>query len=35
MLSFPKYNGKDDPMGWLNHFDQSFRAQHMHQADKV
>jgi hypothetical protein len=29
------FDGKDDPLGWLNQCDQFFRAQRTHEADKV
>jgi hypothetical protein len=34
-LSFPIYDGKDDPLGWLNKCDPFFRAQRTHEGDKV
>lgn len=34
-LSFPMYDGKDDPLGWLNRCEHFFRAQRTREADKV
>lgn len=34
-LSFPTYDGKDDPLGWLNKCEHFFRAQRTREADKV
>jgi hypothetical protein len=34
-LSFPMFDGKDDPLGWLNRCEQFFRAQRTREADKV
>jgi hypothetical protein len=34
-LSFPMYDGKDDPLGWLNRCEHFFRAQQTREADKV
>jgi hypothetical protein len=34
-LSFPTYDGKDDPLGWLNQCDHFFRAQHTKHSDRV
>lgn len=34
-LSFPTYDGKDDPLGWLNRCDLFFHAQHTPDGDKV
>jgi hypothetical protein len=34
-LSFPMFDGKDDPLGWLNRCEQFFRAQRTRDADKV
>jgi hypothetical protein len=29
------FDGKEDPLGWLNHCEQFFRVQHTREADKV
>jgi len=34
-LEFPTYDGKDDPLGWLNKCEQFFRAQQTRHADWV
>ena len=34
ILSFPTYDGKEDPLGWLNRCE-SFRGQLTREADKV
>lgn len=34
-LFFRTYDGKDDPLGWLNRCDHFFRAQHTRECDKV
>lgn len=34
-LSFPTYDGKDDPLGWLNRCKHFFRAQRTQNTDKV
>jgi len=34
-LSFPTYDGKEDPLGWLNKCEHFFRAQRTREADKV
>ena len=34
-LSFPTFDGKEDPIGWLNRCDHFFRAQRTREADKV
>lgn len=34
-LSFPTYDGKEDPLGWLNRCDRFFRAQRTPEGDKV
>ena len=34
-LSFPTYDGKEDPLGWLNRCESFFRGQLTHEADKV
>jgi hypothetical protein len=34
-LSFLTYEGKEDPLGWLNRCERFFRAQLTHEADKV
>ena len=34
-LSFPTYDGKDDPLGWLNKCEQFFRGQQTRHADWV
>jgi hypothetical protein len=34
-LSFPTYDGKDDPLGWLNRCDQFFRSQRTPETEKV
>ncbi|AQK84803.1 T-complex protein 1 subunit epsilon [Zea mays] len=34
-LSFPTFDGKDDPFGWLNRCDQFFRSQRTLEGDKV
>jgi hypothetical protein len=34
-LSFPSYDGKVDPLGWLNKCERFFRAQHTPNADRV
>lgn len=34
-LSFPTFDGKTDPLGWLNKCEQFFRAQHTPAADRV
>lgn len=34
-LSFPTYDGKEDPLGWLNRCDHFFRAQRTRDADRV
>ena len=34
-LSFPVFDGKEDPIGWLNRCDHFFRAQRTREADKV
>jgi hypothetical protein len=34
-LSFPMFDGKDDPLKWLNQCEQFFMAQRMREADKV
>jgi hypothetical protein len=34
-LSFPSFDGKEDPLGWLNRCDHFFRAQCTREADKV
>lgn len=34
-LSFPMFDGKEDPLGWLNRCEQFFRAQRTRDADKV
>ena len=34
-LSFPTYDGKEDPLGWLNKCDHFFQAQRTREADKV
>ena len=34
-LSFPIFDGKADPLGWLNRCEHFFRAQQTRDADKV
>lgn len=34
-MPFPTYDGKEDPLGWLNRCDHFFRAQNIRDADKV
>lgn len=34
-MSFLTYDGKEDPLGWLNRCDAFFRAQNIREADKV
>jgi hypothetical protein len=34
-LSFPTFNGREDPLGWLNRCEQFFRAQRTGEGDKV
>ena len=34
-LSFPVYEGKEDPLGWLNKCEQFFHGQQTREADKV
>lgn len=34
-LSFPMFNGKEDPLGWLNRCEQFFRVQRTRETDKV
>jgi hypothetical protein len=34
-LSFPMFDGKDDPLGWLNCYEHFFRAHRTREADKV
>jgi len=34
-LSFPTYDDKEDPLGWLNHCESFFRGQLTREADKV
>jgi len=34
-LTFPTYDGKEDPLGWLNRCDHFFRAQNTHERHKV
>jgi hypothetical protein len=34
-LSFPTYDGKEDPLGWLNRCESFFRGQLTREADKV
>lgn len=34
-LSFPSFDGNDDPLGWLNRCEHFFRAQRTRDADKV
>jgi hypothetical protein len=34
-LSFPTYEGKEDPLGWLNRCERFFSAQRTREADKV
>jgi hypothetical protein len=34
-LSFPTYEGKEDPLGWINRCKHFFRAQLTREADKV
>ena len=34
-LSFPTFDGKEDPLGWLNRCEHFFRAQHTRESDKV
>jgi hypothetical protein len=34
-LSFPTFDGREDPLGWLNRCDHFFRAQLTGEADKV
>jgi len=34
-LSFPTFDGKEDPLGWLNRCEHFFRAQHTRECDKV
>ena len=34
-LSFPTYDGKEDPLGWLSKCDHFFRAQRTPEGDKV
>jgi hypothetical protein len=34
-LSFPTYDGKEDPLGWLNKCKQFFRAEQTRHADRV
>jgi hypothetical protein len=34
-LSFPTYEGKEDPLGWINRCERFFRAQLTREADKV
>ena len=34
-LSFPTYDGKDDPLGWLNKCEQFFYGQQTRHADRV
>ena len=34
-LSFSTYDGKEDPLGWLNRCERFFRAQLTREADKV
>lgn len=34
-LSFPTFDGRDDPMGWLNRCEHFFRAQRTRDVDKV
>jgi hypothetical protein len=34
-LSFPTFDGKDDPLGWLNKCEQFFRGQQTCPVDQV
>jgi hypothetical protein len=34
-LDFPHFDGKEDPLGWLNQCEQFFRGQRTQEADKV
>jgi hypothetical protein len=34
-LSFPTFDGKEDPIGWLNRCEHFFRAEHTRESDKV
>lgn len=34
-LSFPPFDGREDPLGWLNRCEHFFRAQRTRDADKV
>lgn len=34
-LSLPTYEGKEDPLGWINRCVRFFRAQLTHETDKV
>ena len=34
-LSFPTYDGKEDPLGWLNRCDRFFRSQRTPENEKV
>ncbi|XP_039820334.1 uncharacterized protein LOC120682466 [Panicum virgatum] len=34
-LTFPTFDGKEDPLGWLNRCDHFFRAQNTHERQKV
>jgi hypothetical protein len=34
-LSFPMFDGREDPLGWLNRCEHFFRAQRTREADKV
>ncbi|CAN6204174.1 unnamed protein product [Urochloa humidicola] len=34
-LTFPTFDGREDPIGWLNRCDHFFRAQRTREADKV
>jgi len=35
MLDFPTYDGKEDPLNWLNHCEQFFRRQRTLASDRV
>lgn len=34
-LSFPTFDGREDPLGWLNMCEHFFRAQRTRESDKV
>lgn len=34
-LEFPTYDGKEDPLAWINHCEQFFRGQRTTETDKV